>query len=221
MRRTTVFVTGGTGYIGRPLVETLVARKHTVHALVRAGSENKVAAGASAVVGDALDASSFAYAVPRGATLVHLVGTPHPNPAKAAEFDRVDLASIRATATAGASSGAAHIVYVSVARPAPLMRSYIAARENGEAAVVATGIAHTFVRPWYVLGPGHYWPYALVPLYALARLFPPTREQATRLGLVTLDQIVSALVAAVETPPADGSRIVDVPAIAQARLRNA
>ena len=103
-------------------------------------------------------------------------------------------------------------------RPAPLMRSYIAARERGEAAVAATGILHTFVRPWYVLGPGHYWPYALVPFYALARMFPPTRKQAVRLGLVTLRQMVTALVAAVEAPPASGVRIVDVPAIARAAL---
>jgi len=212
----TVFVTGGTGYIGRPLVESLVARRHKVHALVRAGREEAVATGATPVVGNALEAASFAYAIPRGATLVHLVGTPGPNPSKAAEFERVDLGSIRASAAAAMSSGAAHIVYVSVARPAPLMRSYIAARERGEEAVKATGIAHTFVRPWYVLGPGHYWPYALVPLYALARMFPPTREQAVRLGLVTLGQMVASLVAAVETPPGRGGRIVDVPAIARA-----
>ncbi|MCC6193152.1 MAG: NAD(P)H-binding protein [Burkholderiales bacterium] len=214
----TVFVTGGTGYIGRPLVETLVARKHAVVALARAGSEDRVAAGATAVIGDALDAASFAYSIPRAATVVHLVGTPHPNPSKTAEFERVDLASIQATATAAMNTGAAHIVYVSVARPAPLMRSYIAARERGEAAVLATGIPATFVRPWYVLGPGHYWPVALQPLYALARLFPPTREQAIRLGLVKLDEIVAALVSAVETPPGEGPRIFDVPAIARSRL---
>jgi len=214
----TVFVTGGTGYIGRPLVASLVARQHAVHALVRSGSEDKLAAGATAVTGDALDAATFGHAIPRGATLVHLVGTPHPNPAKATEFERVDLASIRASATAAVAAGVSHIVYVSVARPAPLMRSYIAAREQGEAAVAATGIVHTFVRPWYVLGPGHYWPYLLVPLYALARVLPPTRGQAVRLGLVTLDQMVSALVASVETPPANRTRIVDVPAIARAQL---
>lgn len=213
-----VFVTGGTGYIGRPLVEALVARKHAVVALARAGSEDKVATGATAVVGDALDAATFAYAIPRAATVVHLVGTPHPNPSRAAEFERVDLASIRASATAAANAGAAHVVYVSVARPAPLMRSYIAAREAGEAAVLATGIPATFVRPWYVLGPGHYWPVVLQPLYALARLFPPTRDQALRLGLVKLEEIVAALVGAVEAPPRDGPRIVDVPAIARSRL---
>jgi len=67
-------------------------------------------------------------------------------------------------------------------------------------------------------GPGHYWPYALVPLYALARMFPPTREPAVRLGLVTLAQIVTSLVAAVETPPRAGGKIVDVLARARAEL---
>ncbi|HEX5135208.1 MAG TPA: NmrA family NAD(P)-binding protein, partial [Thermoanaerobaculia bacterium] len=34
-----VFVAGGTGYIGRPLVAALLARGHGVRALVRPGSE--------------------------------------------------------------------------------------------------------------------------------------------------------------------------------------
>src|SRR5262245_28344540 len=95
-----VFVTGGTGYIGRPLVETLLARGHRVRALVRAASRDRLPPGAEAVVGDALDASSFAHQLQRGDVVVHLVGTPHPNPRKAAEFVRVDLASILATVAA-------------------------------------------------------------------------------------------------------------------------
>ena len=97
-QRATVFVTGGTGYIGRPLIETLLARGHAVHALARAGSQDRAPAGATIAVGRPLDAATFAYAIPPSATIVHLVGTPHPNPSKAAEFERVDLASIRATA---------------------------------------------------------------------------------------------------------------------------
>jgi hypothetical protein len=70
----------------------------------------------------------------------------------------------------------------------------------------------TFVRPWYVLGPGHWWPYALVPFYWLAELLPPTRESAQRLGLVTISQMLNALVWAVEHP-AEDVRILDVSAI--------
>lgn len=217
MPAATVFVTGGTGYVGRPLLDALLARGHAVHALARTGSAVRLPAGVVPVIGDALDAASFAAAIPARATLVHLVGTPHPNPSKAAEFEQIDLASIRAAVRAAESAGVAHIVYVSVAHPAPVMRAYIAVRKQGEALIAATGISATILRPWYVLGPGHYWPYLLVPLYALGRLLPATREQALRLGLVTRAQMVRALAAAVETPPAAGMRIVDVPTIRQAQ----
>ena len=215
-----VFVTGGTGYMGRALIALLRSRGHTVHALVRPGSEGKLPGDAIAVTGDALDGATFAGAIPEGATLVHLVGTPHPSPAKAAEFERVDLRSIRAATFAATQARATHFVYVSVAHPAPVMHAYIAVREQGEALVGATGIPATILRPWYVLGPGHYWPYLLTPLYALGRHLPGTREQATRLGLVTLQQMVTALTAAVEAPPAGGVRLVGVPAIQQAQLRS-
>src|SRR5262249_56852460 len=91
-----VFVTGGTGYLGRPLIDALVDQGFVVHALFRPGSEGRLPHRARPVAGNALDASTFAGAIPAGATLVHLVGTPHPNPSKAKEFERVDLASIRA-----------------------------------------------------------------------------------------------------------------------------
>jgi len=93
-----------------------------------------------------------------------------------------------------------------------VMQAYIAVRQEGEARIRESGIAATILRPWYVLGPGHRWPRFLVPFYALAERLPPLRETALRLGLVTIGQMVSALVEAVERGP-QGVRIVDVPAI--------
>ncbi len=75
----------------------------------------------------------------------------------------------------------------------------------------------TFLRPWYVLGPHHRWPYVLLPAYWLLERIPPVSETAKRLGLVTLDQMLTALVSAVESEPA-GVRIVDVEMIRNARL---
>ncbi|HKW79677.1 MAG TPA: NAD(P)H-binding protein, partial [Casimicrobiaceae bacterium] len=170
--------------------------------------------GAHAVAGDALDAASYVAALRPGDTLVHLVGTPHPGPAKAALFERVDLASVRAAARAAQQAGIAHFVYVSVAQPAPVMAAYVAARAAGELAIADAGLTATLLRPWYVLGPGHRWPLLLVPLYALAALVPAWRAGARRLGLVTLPQMVAALVQAVENPPPRGTlRVVEVPAI--------
>jgi len=213
MATNSIFVTGGTGYLGRPLIAGLLARGWAVHALVRPGAEAKVPAGAKVAVGDALDAASFAAAIPPGASFVHLVGTPHPNPSKAEEFRRVDLGSIRAAAAAAQRAGVRHFIYVSVAHPAPVMAAYIAVRKEGEEILRATGLPATILRPWYVLGRGHRWPYLLLPLYALLRLLPPTREGAQRLGLVTRRQMLAALIKSATEPAPEGIRIVDVPAI--------
>jgi uncharacterized protein YbjT (DUF2867 family) len=207
-----VFVTGSTGYLGRSLVPALLAGGHSVRALARAASASRIPPGAEAIVGDALVPASFADAIAPADTLVHLVGTPHPSPAKAASFQAVDLASVHATIAAALTAKIRHFIYVSVAQPAPVMRAYIAARQTGEQLIHASGIPATIIRPWYVLGPGHRWPYLLLPLYAVFTLLPPTREAAHRLGLVTLEQMVGALVASVELVP-ERVRTLDVRAI--------
>jgi len=38
----TVFITGGTGYMGKRLIKRLLERKYQVKALVRKGSEGKI-----------------------------------------------------------------------------------------------------------------------------------------------------------------------------------
>lgn len=213
-----VLVNGGTGYIGTRLVTALIARGHRVRVLARVASVDRVPAAAQAIAGNALDAGSIESALSGADTLVHLVGTAHPTPSKAEEFLSVDLASARAAADAARraseAGSAMHFVYVSVAQPAPVMKAYVAARVEAEHAIRAARIAATILRPWYVVGPGHWWPIVLVPFYALARLIPATRDSADRLALVTLRQMVDALVRAAENPPPAGEvRIVDVPAI--------
>jgi uncharacterized protein YbjT (DUF2867 family) len=209
-----IFVTGGTGYIGVRLIRELLSRGHVVRALARPGSEGRVPEGASAVLGNALEAESFVHALRPGDTVVHLIGTPHPSPSKAKEFREVDLPSVRAAVEAARRAGASHFVYVSVAQPAPAMRAFVEVRAEGERAIADANLTATVLRPWYVLGPGHRWPLLLVPFYGLASLLPWLRDGAQRLGLVTLRQMVAALVRAVEDPPPAGAvRIVDVPAI--------
>ncbi len=77
------------------------------------------------------------------------------------------------------------------------------------------GLLASLLRPWYVLGPGHWWPIVLLPMYGFASLLPFTRDGARRLGLVTLAQMIRALVWAVEHPPASGAVVLDVSAIRQ------
>src|SRR5438874_11986633 len=91
-----ICITGGTGYMGQRLIPLLLARGHRVRVVARASSAGHVHARALPVIGDALNEESVAGALQPDDTLIHLVGTPHRNPAKVRESQAVDLASIRA-----------------------------------------------------------------------------------------------------------------------------
>src|SRR4051794_30006124 len=95
-----IFITGGTGYMGRRLIAMLLRKSYTVKALVRDGSQKKLPAGCTYVTGNAFDATSFVLAIPAGATYMQLLGVPHPSPKKKEQFKTIDLASAKASANA-------------------------------------------------------------------------------------------------------------------------
>ena len=210
--RQCVFITGGTGYLGRPLIGRLLQEGCEVRAVARPESVRKLPAGCQAIIGNALDPSSYANQIAPARTFVQLVGVAHPGPAKAAEFRNIDLVSAQGAIRAAVQAGVEHFVYVSVAHPAPMMKAYIEVRIQCEQMLRESGMNATILRPWYVLGPGHRWPYALIPMYWLMQRLPATRAAALRLGLVTHQQMVRALHNAVLQPCA-GVRVIEVPEI--------
>jgi uncharacterized protein YbjT (DUF2867 family) len=214
-----VLVTGATGYLGSHLIPRLRRRRHAATALVRTGSKPPAEAS-RVVVGDPLSVPAYMQAMEEVDTVVHLIGTRRPNPSKAVEFDAVDRVSLESALWAARRSRVRHFVYLSVAQPAPVMRAYVSVRARCEAMIRDAGIGATFVRPWYVLGPGHRWPVVLAPFYWLCERIPATRPGARRLGLVTLEQMLNALVWAVEHPP-QNVRVMDVAAIRDISARYA
>lgn len=198
--------------MGSRLIPLLVGRGHEVKALVREGSETKLPAGILPIVADPLRMDSYTAQVRGADTFVHLIGVAHPSPAKAKEFREIDLPSAQVAVRAARDAGIRHFIYLSVAQPAQMMQAFIAVRSEGERMIRESWIPATFVRPWYVLGPGHRWAYLLLPFYWLCERIPSTKESAHRLGLVTISQMLDSLVWAVENPP-DGVRILDVPKI--------
>lgn len=211
----TIFLTGGTGYIGSRLTRRLLQRGHRVILFVRPGSEGKAPPGATIVRGNPFDPNSLRPHIPEGCVFVQLLGVPHPSPRKRDLFYAIDLASVKASAEAAAQAKAGHFVYVGVAQePTKIMRDYQHVRALGEQFVLEKKLPHTFLRPWYVVGPGHWWPLLLWPLYKILEWLPATRHKALTLGLVGLDQMLNALTASIEHPESVGE-VLDVPGIRQ------
>jgi len=194
-----IFITGGSGHVGSRLIPRLLERGHHVRTLVRPGSERKIAPGAQAVPGDALN-PGYAREIPPCDTFVHLVGVAHRSRATESDLRSLDLATTRVAIAAALAAQVRNFIYVSVAQPAPVMKAYQQVRAECEEAIRVSGLNATILQPWYVLGPGRQWPYLLLPLYGLMYVLPATRKTARRLGLVTVDEMALAIANAIETP---------------------
>jgi nucleoside-diphosphate-sugar epimerase len=198
----TIFITGGTGYMGTRLIKMLLAKGYKVIALTREHSRHKVPTGATIVIGNPFDEATFYEFIPKGCVFVQLLGVPHPSPAKAAQFTSIDLASVKASANAAVKAGVSHFIYVSVSmQQSKLMQAYQQVRRQGEAYCMLQQLNCTFIRPWYVLGPGHWWPVILLPLYALANMVPVWKQKVAGMELVTLRQMLATLINATAATP--------------------
>lgn len=197
-----IFITGGTGFIGRHLLKKLVVRGYDVTALVRKGSENKLPKGVRAIIADPFDAATFEQWIPKGATFIQLLGVAHPSPRKKEAFQEIDLRSAVTSADAAAAAGVLHFIYLSVSMvDSTLMEDYQQARRQGEAYLLTKGFPCTFVRPWYVLGPTRFWPVLLLPVYVIAKLNAAWRKKTGGMALVTIGQLTETFFRAIESPP--------------------
>src|SRR6185437_5395760 len=166
--------------------------------------------GCTYIVANAFNENTFVKDVPAGCTFVQLLGVSHPGPKKKALFKTIDLLSAQVSAKAVKQAGAGHFVYVSVAQtPTNVMKDFQQCRAEGEAAIKETGIKATFVRPWYVVGPGHYWPLLFLPVFKILELISSTSKKAKALRLVSIHQMLKALLYAVQNPP-DNLRIMEI-----------
>ena len=197
-----VFITGGTGYLGTRLIKDLQNDKYNILALVRKGSESKLPKGCNWVEGDALDASSYKDKIQASSIFVHLIGVAHPSPSKKEQFKTIDLVSIHEAVKAAIYANVEHFIYLSVSMyPTKIMKDFQVVRAEGEQALMNSGLRISFMRPWYVLGPGHWWPILLKPLFFIAKL-AGKKEAAENLDTVTLQQMIRALVHAIKHLPA-------------------
>jgi len=209
-----VFITGGTGYIGRRLIPLLQKQGYAVTALVRKQSVDKLPKGCTPVIADPFDAATYAKDIAPNSIFIHLLGVSHPGPKKKLLFYSVDLASVKASVEAARKAGVIYFVYISVAQyPTKIMESYQDARAQAEQVIRDSGIRAAFIRPWYIVGPGHYWPLVLQPLFRLMEYIPATAGKAKALALVSLRKMLLALQQAVNNPPNGPLRIIEIPEI--------
>src|SRR4051812_26219162 len=149
-----VFVTGGTGFVGRHIVARLLQDGHHVRALVRKPGSLRAQelsrAGAELIEGDVADGSGLS-AVDGCDAAIHLVGIIVERENNT--FERAHYVGARNVAEAAWHAGVQRLVHMSALGTRPKARSeYHRTKWMGEQAVRSSGAPYTILRPSLIFG---------------------------------------------------------------------
>lgn len=194
-----VFLTGGTGFIGRHIARRLIERGHRVHALVR---EPRAAVllrdlGAELVQGDITHLSTLTGAMDGCDTAIHLVGIIRERP-PAVTFKSVHVAGTEHVLDEAVRAGVRKFVHMSALGAKPGVTLYHTTKFEAEEAVRGSGIRHVILRPSIVVGPGSEFIKILHRVIRLLPVTPVIGDGQYRLQPVDVEDVASAFALAAE-----------------------
>jgi NADH dehydrogenase len=206
--RNVATVFGGSGFIGRNVVQRLARQGYVIRAAVR-DTEAAIVLKPMGAVGQVVplrapvsNPDAVARAVEGARVVVNLVGILAER--RPGDFHRVMGEGAGNVARAAAAAGAAALVHVSAIGADPASPSlYGRAKAEGEASVRAAFPAATVLRPSVVFGPEDQF---FNRIAGMARMLPvvPVIAGGTRLQPVYVGDVADAVMAALALPAASG-----------------
>ena len=218
MEKTTICVTGGTGFVGQEVVSRLLMNGYLVHALVRnehsakklAASKEKFPAELVFFYGDATEPGDIAKALEGCSALIHLVGTRREEIKQTGlSYADIDLASAIASSMAMQRTATKRILLLSAG--AIGNSEYVRTKAAAEKAIIDARLDWTIFRPSFIIGPGQQWPVVIGPFLWLLGLFPGKfGETVRRADNITREQLAHDFIAVLQNKKYIG-KILEVP----------
>jgi NADH dehydrogenase len=194
-----VFLTGGSGFVGGYVSRRLLERGHRVQALVRDpdGSADLRLSGAELVRGDITDPSGLERVAEGCDVVVHLVGIIRERP-PTATFESVHTRGTLAIVDAAKSAGVKKFVHMSALGAHPGGTPYQRTKFEAEEIVRRSRIPHVIFRPSIIVGVGGEFVRLLLRMLRLSPVAPIVGDGRYRLQPVAVEDVAEAFVQGAE-----------------------
>jgi len=195
MRR--VFLTGGTGFVGRAVVQALRASGCAVRCVVRRGSERDLQGlGAiERIEGDIMARESLEQGLEGCDAVIHLVGIIREQPAARVTFERVHTQGTVNVLEAAAAVGIRRYIHMSaLGTRAGAHSRYHQTKWAAEEAVRASTLPWTIFRPSVIYGRGDGFVTLLAGMIERLPIVPVIGSGRQRLQPVPVAQVADAFV---------------------------
>ncbi|UCG62675.1 MAG: complex I NDUFA9 subunit family protein [Candidatus Zixiibacteriota bacterium] len=204
-----VAVTGGTGFVGRNLVNRLVAEDHQVTVLTHSDTGEGLFAGPVRTVAGSVDDALSLEAAFGGADVVyHLVGIIAETKHKT--FERTVVVGTTNVVEACRRAGIEKLLYLSAMGTSHNARTeYHRTKYLAEQAVIKSGMEYVIYRPSVIYGLDDGFVSLLVRLITKSPITPVIGNGHYRLQPVYIDDVVSAMVQALTVQQAN-ERIIEI-----------
>lgn len=202
-----VFVTGGTGFVGKALIRALRACGFTVRCLVRPGSEADLKGfeGIERVPGDVLLPKRLVPSIEGCSAVIHLVGIIRERPGRGVTFERHHVAATTNMVTATEAADVRRFLHMSALGTRSGARSrYHQTKWEAEQAVRASRLDWTIFRPSVIYGPGDGFVSMLARMIRWLPVVPVIGDGRYRLQPVAVEQVAEGFAQALRHPESKG-----------------
>ncbi len=201
-----VFLTGGTGFVGKAVVRALQSHGVIVRCLVRPGSEADLK-GFEAIErapGDVLLPKGMEAAMQGCAAVIHLVGIIRERPGRGVTFQRLHSLATSNMVSAARKAGIRRFLHMSALGTRPGARSrYHQTKWEAERTVRESGMEWTIFRPSVIYGTGDGFVTMLARMVRLP-IVPVLGDGRYRLQPVPVGHVAEGFARALELPATIG-----------------